>query len=294
MTMMSRASRFGSFGFPSSLRWPLRPGGPRPRPRPNRVSLEELERRVLLYHELCQAPEGAAAWCLPPPEICDDGIDNNYDHEIDEDCVVPPPGLPTPPLAPGLPTVKIEATDPLGEEEGPDSAWFTVYVFDSNGKPGHSSDLVVGYTVGGTAGDLDYTAVPTLSGSLTIPANTPSRSIEIIPSDDTLIELDESVFLTLSSSPDYETDLWPVASAVIVDNDFDLEGGPCKEADFQTTLELTAGVADEIVSVDALCGNVHFDFATWAGFGRGFDGSAFLPEWRSNEDGPGSKSPDFG
>jgi hypothetical protein len=51
MTMMSRASRFGS--FPSKLPWPLRPGGRnlRPSSKPNRVSLEELERRVLLTNE---------------------------------------------------------------------------------------------------------------------------------------------------------------------------------------------------------------------------------------------------
>jgi hypothetical protein len=62
-------------------------------------------------------------------------------------------------------------------------------------------NLVVYYTVGGAATtDLDY--VP-LSGSVNIPAGATSADIVLTPRDDTLLEGDESVILTLTNNAAY-------------------------------------------------------------------------------------------
>jgi hypothetical protein len=62
-----------------------------------------------------------------------------------------------------------------------------------------SANLVVHYAVTGTAtSGLDF--VP-LSGSVTIPAGATSTNILLVPLDDTLLEGDESVTLTLTNSP---------------------------------------------------------------------------------------------
>ena len=61
----------------------------------------------------------------------------------------------------GLPTVTLSATDPNAAEEGQDTGTFTVSRNQTSG------NLVVYYSVGGTAAAGDYEE--TLSGSVTIP-----------------------------------------------------------------------------------------------------------------------------
>jgi hypothetical protein len=64
-----------------------------------------------------------------------------------------------------------------------------------------SPDLVVYYNVSGTAtSGLDYAP---LSGSVTIPAGASSADIVVTPRDDSLLEGDESVVLTLTNSASY-------------------------------------------------------------------------------------------
>ena len=54
------------------------------------------------------------------------------------------------------------------------------------------------YTVSGSAtADADYTALP---GSVTIPANTFSATIDVAVLDDILVEGDETVTLTLTGT----------------------------------------------------------------------------------------------
>src|SRR5205807_4191799 len=62
--------------------------------------------------------------------------------------------------------------------------------------------LVVAYTVAGTAtSGVDYTALP---GTVTIPAGAASADILLTPLDDTLLEGDESIIVTLTNAPEYD------------------------------------------------------------------------------------------
>ncbi|MDQ6633095.1 MAG: hypothetical protein M3Y82_15300, partial [Verrucomicrobiota bacterium] len=64
-----------------------------------------------------------------------------------------------------------------------------------------SGNLLVNYNVSGTASNgIDYTS---LSGSLIIPAGLTSTNITITPLDDSLLEGDESVIISLANNPGY-------------------------------------------------------------------------------------------
>ena len=91
------------------------------------------------------------------------------------------------------PVITISATTPTATEAGPTNGAFTV------SRVGDSSNaLTVGYTVDGTAtSGADYTA---LSGSVTIAAGQTSGVISITPIDDSEIEPDETVLVTLSAN----------------------------------------------------------------------------------------------
>jgi hypothetical protein len=72
-----------------------------------------------------------------------------------------------------------------------------------------ASDLVVSYSVGGGAIAVDdYTGLPFGSGTqtITIPANQPSATLEILPTPDNLIEDDETVAISLLPSAGYTFD----------------------------------------------------------------------------------------
>jgi hypothetical protein len=100
---------------------------------------------------------------------------------------------------PPLPVVIIEATDPLASEPNPitpaiDSARFRVSRHGDLSRP-----LTVFYGISGTASNgVDYQS---LSGVVTIPSNSPSAIIEVIPLHDTLVEGTESVILALRQPP---------------------------------------------------------------------------------------------
>ena len=80
-----------------------------------------------------------------------------------------------------------------------------------------SANLSVYYTVTGTAlGGVDYVA---LSGSAMIPAGAASAEIGLAPRDDTLLEGDESVILTLTTNASYSVGTPSSATLFIRDNE---------------------------------------------------------------------------
>ncbi len=62
-----------------------------------------------------------------------------------------------------------------------------------------AANLVVHYTIGGTASSADYTASPALSGSVTLTVAQPSVVITVTPIDDAIYEGDETLIITLSA-----------------------------------------------------------------------------------------------
>ena len=77
--------------------------------------------------------------------------------------------------------------------------------------------LVVNYNVSGTASNgVDYAA---LSGTVTIPAGSPSANIIVTPIDDTLLEGDESVIISITNSLNYDVGTPGSATLVIRDNE---------------------------------------------------------------------------
>jgi hypothetical protein len=100
----------------------------------------------------------------------------------------------------GLPIVKIRAVDGVASEPDPllgakpDTALFEV-----SRKGDLSNPLNVHYSISGTASNsVDYQELP---GELTIPAGAASALIEVIPSDDSLVERTESVVISLIQLP---------------------------------------------------------------------------------------------
>jgi hypothetical protein len=92
---------------------------------------------------------------------------------------------------PPLPVVIIEAIDPIASEPNPIKPAFDSAEFRVARHGGLSRPLMVNYRIGGTASNgLDYFA---LSGVITIPSNSPTATIEVVPKHDTLVEGTESV-----------------------------------------------------------------------------------------------------
>lgn len=95
-----------------------------------------------------------------------------------------------------LPTVSISTKDPTASESGGDTAEFLVARTGKTGKA-----LTLEYDVSGSAtSNKDYKALP---GSVTIPSGQTSASILIIPTNDSVAELTETVTLTLSPVAGY-------------------------------------------------------------------------------------------
>src|SRR5207253_444306 len=100
-------------------------------------------------------------------------------------------------VAPNQPSVTVTATDGTATEAGPTTGTFAVSRTGST-----AAALTVNYTVGGSATPgSDYTA---LSGSVTIPAGAASAPITVTPVDDTAVEPDETVVLTLAPGGGYQ------------------------------------------------------------------------------------------
>lgn len=95
------------------------------------------------------------------------------------------------------PVVSIASSDFMAVESGGDLAEFTL------SRTGDlSSALTVGLRVSGTAeAGVDYEALPV---SVTIPAGADSVSVTLTPLDDASGEADETIFVTLEGSQEYE------------------------------------------------------------------------------------------
>ena len=113
--------------------------------------------------------------------------------------------------SPPVPTVSIVATDATGAETPTDPITFTVTRTGDLTAP-----LEVTYTVGGTATNgTDYT---TLTGTVTLTATQSSVDITLTPTDDAIVDANETIILTLTDGPTYDLGT-ASASATITDND---------------------------------------------------------------------------
>jgi hypothetical protein len=126
-------------------------------------------------------------------------------------------------------TVFIAATDPFSPETGAHPGVFAVTRSGPVGNP-----LVVNYVIGGTAtSGVDY--LP-LSGTLVVPAGVRSTHITVTPIDDSSIEGDELVVVSIAASPDYSIGCSSTAIVTIIDNDSSVQS---------VTLVATDGMAVE-------------------------------------------------
>ena len=115
-------------------------------------------------------------------------------------------------VATALPTVTIAATDANAAELNRDVALFRVTRTGAT-----TTALTVNYAISGTATNgSDY---DTLSGSVTIPVGASFATITTTPIDDTAVEANETVVLTLSANAAYNLGTARTATATIVSND---------------------------------------------------------------------------
>jgi hypothetical protein len=109
------------------------------------------------------------------------------------------------------PTVSISASDPSAAEAGSDSGAFLIARDGNTAAP-----LTIHYTVAGSASADDYNVLP---GSVVLPASQSSASITITPADDTKIEGNETVVVTLANDPQYTVGEAHSATVTIADDD---------------------------------------------------------------------------
>jgi hypothetical protein len=121
------------------------------------------------------------------------------------------------PCLPAADTVSIVASDATAAESSPGSGAFTVSRLAATASP-----LTVIYARSGTAranGVRDYDLSTGDLGSVTIPAGQASAVVIVDPIPDNVHEADESVILTLLSTPEYSTGSGASAIVTIVDDD---------------------------------------------------------------------------
>jgi hypothetical protein len=115
------------------------------------------------------------------------------------------------------PTVTVAATDANAAEAGPDRGTFSVSRTGDT-----SSALTVNYTIAGTA--INGTDYQSLSGTVNIPAGAASATVTVTPIDDTTVEDNETVILTLSPKSGYTVGSPDSATVTIADNDQPSQG----------------------------------------------------------------------
>ncbi|WP_157368541.1 nucleic acid/nucleotide deaminase domain-containing protein [Zavarzinella formosa] len=93
--------------------------------------------------------------------------------------------------------ITVTAPDPSASEAGPDTGKFTFH----RQSGGDGGAVTVAYTLSGTASSGDYS----ISGTATIPSGGDSADLIVTPVNDTLVEDDETVVLTINSvsNPSY-------------------------------------------------------------------------------------------
>ncbi|HEU0011501.1 MAG TPA: Calx-beta domain-containing protein, partial [Verrucomicrobiae bacterium] len=120
---------------------------------------------------------------------------------------------------PPLPTVTVVASDASASESGPNAGTFTVSRTGSTAEA-----LAARYSVGGTAANgTDYA---TLSGSVTIPSGSSSAIVTVSPIDDSTVEGNETVVLTLATDTAYLVGSPNSATVTIADDDPPLASKP--------------------------------------------------------------------
>tara|TARA_R110002073_G_scaffold315027_1_gene487457 strand:- start:2284 stop:6231 length:3948 start_codon:yes stop_codon:yes gene_type:complete len=105
------------------------------------------------------------------------------------------------------------AVNPAAVNE--DGSGTLIYTFTRTGAT--TDALVVSYTVGGTAtSGTDFTA---LSGTVTIPAGQSSATVSVNPTDDSVVEPDETIILTITDTATYDVGTAGAATGTITDDD---------------------------------------------------------------------------
>lgn len=108
--------------------------------------------------------------------------------------------------------VSVSVTDNSASESGSDGAAF---VLTRSGDT--TGDLLVVYTMSGTASNgVDYTL---LSGSVTIPAGSPSVGLSVTPVDDSVAETSETIILSVIGGTNYSAGIPGSATANLRDNE---------------------------------------------------------------------------
>ena len=119
------------------------------------------------------------------------------------------------PTIASLPVVAIMATDSNASETAGDSG---ILSFTRTG--GTEAPLTVNYSVSGTAQNaVDFAA---LSGSVVIPVGSVAVNLTVAPIDDSEVEGNETVAVTVAASPAYS--IGPVGSATVLIADNDSRG----------------------------------------------------------------------
>jgi subtilase family serine protease len=120
-----------------------------------------------------------------------------------------PPGCQAPPSPP---LVTLAVTDATATEAGPTAGVFTI-----SREAASAVALTVNFMVAGTATrDSDYVGLPT---SATIPAGALSVDVEAMPIDDSLMEQNETVTMTLLSGAGYVLNGLATGAVTIVSDD---------------------------------------------------------------------------
>ncbi|MFL5330842.1 MAG: FG-GAP-like repeat-containing protein [Gemmataceae bacterium] len=118
-----------------------------------------------------------------------------------------------------LPTVSVTATDAIASEPGANTGLFTITRTGNTAAP-----MTVNLSIGGSANNsADYRGIPS---TITIPAGSSSVVIPVNPSDDALIEGNESVTLTVAASTQYQIGTSSTGTVTILDNDVAGTSGP--------------------------------------------------------------------
>jgi fibronectin-binding autotransporter adhesin len=109
-------------------------------------------------------------------------------------------------------SVSVNSTDNTASEYGPNQGAFT---FTRSPDGNHTQPLTVNYTVSGTAANgTDYVSLP---GSITIPGNSLSSTLPLIPVLDGTSEGNENVVVTVTGTSQYVVGT-PVATVTISDD----------------------------------------------------------------------------
>ena len=160
-------------------------------PSPTMLDLLDAMLQADLLRNPDSSPGGSGSYCRIWTAFAGRGMGQGAldTQDTGENTVVPSDEVPA--ACPQATRVALAVPDAQAAEAGLDSASFTVTRSGDT-----SSDLTVGYVVSGTAtAGTDYRALP---GPITIPAGSPTVTIEVNPLDDTEYEAVRPVVVTLT------------------------------------------------------------------------------------------------